>query len=70
MTIALALGTAGCRVCAGACAKTHGRVVAGVVPQADGSLTVTSCELTTKGSDSTLAACRDVVVPPARGTTR
>lgn len=66
--LALALGAAGCRVCLGACEKQHGRVVTGVVPRADGTLVVTTCDLTTKGNGATVSRCRDVEVGPADGS--
>lgn len=67
-TLALALASAGCRVCVGACSKNHGRVVTGIVPRSDGSMVVTSCDLTTKGNGSTVSRCQDVEIPPAGGT--
>ncbi len=59
---------AGCKVCVGACKKDQGRAVTAVVPNADGTMQVTTCALTTKGTDSKLGDCRDVVLPSADGT--
>lgn len=54
---------AGCRVCLGACAKEQGRAVTGVVPQPDGTIQITTCTLTTKGTSGRGDACRAHVIP-------
>jgi hypothetical protein len=60
---ALALG--GCTFCGfGACAKEQGRAVTAIVPRPDGSIVVTTCTLTTKGTSATVTGCRDHVIPP------
>jgi hypothetical protein len=58
----------GCRVCVGGCKQVHGRVVTKVAPAADGSLTVTSCFMTTKGGRATFDRCRaeQLKPPPPR----
>ena len=66
--LALALGAAGCRVCMGACEKQHGRVVTGVVPRADGTMVVTTCDLTTKGNGASVSRCRGVEIGAADGS--
>ena len=63
---AASLGSAGCRVCWGSCKKEQGRVVTAVMPNLDGTIKVTTCALTTKGSDGTVDGCRDHVVPAPR----
>jgi hypothetical protein len=61
---ASSLGLAGCRVCGvGACKKEQGNVITAVVPNMDGTIKITTCKLTTKGSEGTVDACRDHVVP-------
>ncbi len=64
---ALAAASAGCRVCLGACEKAHGRVVTGIVPRADGTMAVTTCDLVTKGNGSTVSRCRDVEIGAPTG---
>jgi hypothetical protein len=59
----VALGTSGCRVCANACKKEQGPAVAGIAPQADGTLIVTTCSLVTEGTGATLGNCREQKLP-------
>jgi hypothetical protein len=64
LVVAASLATAGCKVCVGACKKDQGRAVTAVVPAPDGSIKVTTCTLTTKGSTASVSACKDHQVPP------
>jgi hypothetical protein len=61
--VALAL-FGGCKVCGvGACAKEQGHVVVAMVPQPDGSIIVTTCTLTTKGTSAMVAGCTQHTLP-------
>ncbi|MBX3156562.1 MAG: hypothetical protein KF773_11220 [Deltaproteobacteria bacterium] len=66
VVLLIALFASGCKVCVNACAKDQGRAVTGVVPAPDGSLVVTSCKLTTKGSTAAVSGCTEQQLPPAR----
>lgn len=57
------LGLSGCSVCVGACKKNQGRAVAGLVPNADGTIQVQTCTLTTEGKGSTVDACQAKLIP-------
>ncbi len=58
------LALAGCKVCGiGACKAEQGRAVTAIIPNADGSLRITTCTVTTKGTSGTVDACRDHLVP-------
>lgn len=57
------LSLAGCKVCVNACKAEQGRVVTAIIPNADGSLKITTCTLTTKGNGGTVDACRDHIIP-------
>ena len=63
VVLLLCVALAGCKVCVGACKKEQGRAVTAIVPNADGSLRITTCTVTTKGTSGTVDACRDHLVP-------
>lgn len=58
-----ALAAGGCKVCWNACAKDQGRAVTAVMPAPDGTITVTTCTLTTKGKSAATRNCRDHTLP-------
>lgn len=53
----------GCKVCVNACKKDQGRAITAIVPNADGTLKITTCTLTTEGAGGTVDACRDHLIP-------
>ncbi len=69
IVLAAGLFLGGCRVCSGVCKKSQGRVVSDVEAAADGSLTVTSCDLTTTNGGAETSRCTEQDLP-APGASR
>lgn len=67
IVLGLALGLAGCRVCSGVCKKSQGRAVTSVSAASDGSLTVTSCDLTTTNDGASTDRCTEQDLPAPGG---
>jgi len=69
IVLGLSLALAGCRVCSGVCKKSQGRVVSNVAAAADGSLTVTTCDLITNNDGAETARCTEQDLPaPSAGS--